>query len=67
MAINPSMAFIAMRRNSVTGSAKSGQAEPGISASHAPCAALSTSAPSVTSLALMPRFASAAAMGRSSA
>jgi len=55
-----------MRANSVTGNTSSGQAEPGISASQAPCAALSKSAPSVTSLALMPRFANAAAIGRSS-
>jgi len=59
------MALKAMRRNNTTGRASSGQREPGMSASQAPCAVLNSSAPSVTSLALMPRFARDAASGLS--
>jgi hypothetical protein len=66
-AIMPSMAFIAMRTNSVTGRRRSGQGDFGISASQAPCAALSKSAPSVTSLALSLARTSASETGRSRA
>ena len=61
------MALNAMRRNSVTGSSSNGQADAGISASHAPCPMLSKSAPSVTSLALKPARTSASASGLSRA
>jgi hypothetical protein len=61
----PSMALKAMRTKSVTGRRSSGQREAGISASHAPWAALKSNAPSVTSLAVNPRFAKFAARGRS--